>query len=661
MSIDGSRGDSVGHGRFASPKFEVGSPAAAQQLGFDAMVSPAVGRVSGDRDAPIFAPPQVEHARYGDGSHILRSARRLAAVPRAVGVWLEKWAAEDPGRTFLAAREETGSWRKLTFGQALKTAQAIGQSLIERGLVRPSGRPILILADNGLDHASIVLGAMHVGVPVAPVSVAYARLSRDFAKLRYIFDLVDPELIYVDDAGRLQEALKAIGAGRTEIVASRGSLPGASLTPFQSLCAATPTSAVAQAFARVGPDTVAKILFTSGSTGQPKGVINTQRMMCVNQASAAATWPFLERHPPVIVDWLPWNHTFGANHNFNMMLRNGGTLYIDEGKPVPALIGHTVANLREISPTVVFNVPRGYAALLDYLETDAVLRHSFFGRLDMLLYAAAALPQSLWDRLQRLGLEVRGQKVPFVSSWGLTETAPIATSVHWPLEGPGNIGVPVPGVEVRLVPVGEKLEIRVKGDNVTPGYFKSPEQSREALDDAGWFKTGDAVRFADPADPAAGLLFDGRTAENFKLSSGTWVNVGTLRTAVIAAAAPVIEDAVITGHDRDEIGVLTFPSIAGLKVLTPHLASNASLAEMLADGQVRRAVAEGLARHNAQMQGSSMRVGRCLMLIDPPSIDAGEITDKGYLNQRAVLMQRAALVERLYADPIHPEVIVIAS
>jgi feruloyl-CoA synthase len=289
-----------------------------------------------------------------------------------------------------------------------------------------------------------------------------------------------------------------------------------------------------------------------------------------------------------------------------------------------------------------------------------VLRHSFFGRLDMLLYAAAALPQSLWDRLQSLGLEVRGQKVPFVSSWGLTETAPIATSVHWPLEGPGNIGVPVPGVEVRLVPVGEKLEVRVKGDNVAPGYFKNPEQSRQAFDEEGWFKTGDAVRFAEPANPGAGLLFDGRTAENFKLSSGTWVNVGTLRTAVIAAAAPAIEDAVITGHDRDHIGLLIFPSLTGIMGLTPHLGSKATTADRLADPRVRQVVVEGLARHNALTQGSSMRIGRCLMLIDPPSIDAGEITDKGYLNQRAVLTQRAELVEALYADPPHPEVVVIS-
>ena len=622
------------------------------------MVLPEAQGAAADPSAPIFAPPQIAHRCLADGSLVMRSTRGLGPVPRAVGIWLEAWAAQDPGRTFLAARDGTGAWHTLSYGGALKAAQAIAQALIERGLLR-SCRPVLILADNGLDHACLVLGAMHAGVPVAPVSTAYARLSRDFAKLRYIFDLVDPALVYVDDAERLGSALKAIGATRSEIVASRGSLPGVSLTPFASLTATAPNREAAQAFARVGPETVAKILFTSGSTGLPKGVINTQRMMCVNQESAAATWPFLEQHPPVIVDWLPWNHTFGANHNFNMMLRNGGTLYIDAGKPMPGLIDHTVANLQEISPTVVLNVPRGYAALLEYLERDRRLRHSFFGRLDMLLYAAATLPQSLWDRLQALALEVRGRPVPFVSSWGLTETAPIATSVHWMLERPGNIGVPVPGVEVRLVSVGEKLEIRVKGDNVTPGYFKNTAQSREAWDEQGWFKTGDAVRLADPANPAAGLLFDGRTAENFKLSSGTWVNVGMLRTAVIAAGAPLIEDAVITGHDRDEVGLLIFPSLAVVQGLTAHLDSATPVPDRLADGNVRRAIAQGLARHNAAQAGSSMRIGRCLLLAEPPSIDASEITDKGYLNQRAVLTHRAALVERLYAEATDAEVIVI--
>jgi feruloyl-CoA synthase len=418
---------------------------------------------------------------------------------------------------------------------------------------------------------------------------------------------------------------------------------------------------VGAAFARVGPDTVAKILFTSGSTGQPKGVINTQRMMCANQESAAAAWTFLTDHPPVIVDWLPWNHTFGGNHNLNMMLRNGGTLYIDDGKPVPALIGRTVANLREVSPTVYFNVPRGYAALVDYLEKDEALRQKFFARLDLLFYAAAALPQSLWDRLEKLGLEVRGRKVPFISSWGLTETAPAVTMVHYAIDRPGNIGVPGPGMEVKLAPVGDKLEIRVKGPNVTPGYFKAPDLTEKAFDEEGWLRTGDAVRLADPANPAAGLLFDGRTAENFKLSSGTWVNVGTLRTIAIAAGAPVIEDAVITGHDRDEIGLLIFPSLAGLRGLCPEAGAEAGLDELIARPAVRQALTDGLSRHNAMAQGSSLRIARCMILTEPPSIDANEITDKGYLNQRAVLAKRAELVERLHAEPAPPDVIEIVS
>ena len=433
-----------------------------------------------------------------------------------------------------------------------------------------------------------------------------------------------------------------------EVVASRGSLGATRVTPFSTLTEVRPTPAVDAAFAKVGPDTLAKILFTSGSTGQPKGVINTQRMMCANQESAAAAWTILNDHPPVIVDWLPWNHTFGANHNFNMMLRNGGTLYIDEGKPVPALIGKTIANLREVSPTVYFNVPRGYAALLDHLEKDEALQQKFFARLDLMLYAAAALPQSLWDRLERLGVKVRGRKVPFVASWGMTETAPAVTMVHFPMDRPGNIGVPGPGMQVKLVPVEDKLEIRVKGPNVTPGYFKAPDLTAKAFDEDGWLRTGDAVRFAEEGNPAAGLLFDGRVAENFKLTTGTWVNVGMLRPAVIAAGAPVIEDAVITGHDGDEIGLLIFPEPGRTKALCSDLGADAKLEDMVGHPAVKAALAEGLAKHNAQAQGSSMRIARCLVMTEPPSIDANEITDKGYLNQRAVLTKRAALVERLH-------------
>ncbi len=618
--------------------------------------SAASGAAESD-EGRLFAAPQIAHERRPDGAMVLRSTRRLEAVPRSLGVLLERWAAVEPDRVFLAERDPAGAWRRLTYEQAARAANAIGQALLDRDL--SPERPLMILAENGIDHALMTLGAMHVGVTVVPVSTAYARLSQDFGKLRYIFDLVQPGLVYVDEADRYAKAIEAIGATRLEIVASRGSLGATRLTPFSTLTEVRPTPAVDAAFARVGPDTVAKILFTSGSTGQPKGVINTQRMLCANQESCAAAWIFLTDHPPVIVDWLPWNHTFGGNHNLHMMLRNGGTLYIDEGKPVPALIGRTVANLREVSPTVYFNVPRGYAVLLDYLEKDEALRRNFFARLDLLFYAAAALPQSLWDRLERLGLEERGRKVPFISSWGLTETAPAVTMVHYAIDRPGNIGVPGPGMAVKLAPEGDKLEIRVKGPNVTPGYFKAPELTAKAFDAEGWLRTGDAVRLADPANPAAGLLFDGRTAENFKLSTGTWVNVGMLRPAVIGAGAPVIEDAVITGHDRDEIGVLIFPSLAGMRSLCPGAGAEAGLAQLIGEPAVRRALVDGLARHNAAVGGSSRRIARCLILTESPSIDANEITDKGYLNQRSVLVKRAALVERLHAEPAGAGVIVI--
>jgi feruloyl-CoA synthase len=605
----------------------------------------------------LFATPEIQHERFPDGCITLRSSRSLGPIPASLGVLLERWAVAAPQRDFLAERNPSGAWRRLTYEAAALAVNCVAQALLDRGC--GPNRPVMILAENGIDHALVVLGAMHVGVPVVPVSTAYARLSQDYGKLGYIFALVKPGLIYVDEADRYAHALQTIGATGVEIIASRGRLAGHALTPFSALSELRPTPAVDAAFARVGPDTVAKILFTSGSTGQPKGVINTQRMLCANQESILSAWPFLADHPPVIVDWLPWNHTFGANHNFNMMLRHGGTLYIDEGKPVPAMIERTIANLRDVSPTIYFNVPRGYAALLDHLEKDTALQATFFARLDMLFYAAAALPQSLWDRLQILARKARANPVPFVSSWGMTETAPLATIVHFAIDRPGNIGVPGPGIEVKLVPDGDKCEIRVKGPNVMPGYFKNEQLTAAAFDGEGWLKTGDAVRLADPADPARGLLFDGRTAENFKLSSGTWVNVGMLRMAVIAAGAPVIEDAVITGHDRDEPGLLIFPSLAGMRALCPELGLQATVGDLIGRPAVRAALARALQRHNSQASGSSTRIRRCLLLAEPPSIDANEITDKGYLNQRAVLTKRAAWVERLHAEVPPPEIIEI--
>jgi feruloyl-CoA synthase len=607
----------------------------------------------------LFAAPQILHERRPDGTMTIRSTRSLGPMPRSLGVLLERWAAAEPKRVFLAERDPAGAWRRITYGEAARAVNAIAQSLLDRRL--GPERPVVILAENGIDHALMMLGSLHVGVPVVPVSTAYARLSQDFGKLRYILGLTEPGLIYLDEADRYAKALETVGVPGVEIVASRGSLGGRMpVTPLSDLAEVRPTPAVDAAFARVGPDTLAKILFTSGSTGHPKGVINTQRMLCSNQEMIAGAWTFVSERPPVLVDWLPWSHTFGGNFNINVVLRNGGTLHIDEGKPVPALIGRTVANLKEVSPTIYLNVPRGYAMLLDHLEADAELQRSFFARLELLFYAAAALPRSLWDRLEALSLKVLGRKVPFVSSWGMTETAPSVTIVHFPIDRPGNIGVPGPGIAVKLAPDGDKLEVRVKGPNVTPGYFKAPDLTRALFDDEGWLKTGDAVRLADPADPAAGLLFDGRVAENFKLLTGTWVNVGMLRPAAIAGGAPVIEDAVVTGHDRDEIGLLIFPSLAGLRSLAPGLGAEAALTDLVGQPAVRAALAEGLRRYNAEAGNhATTRIGRCLILTEPPSIDAGEITDKGYLNQRAVLSRRAALVERLYADPPPADVIVV--
>jgi feruloyl-CoA synthase len=627
------------------------------------MASPVAARAAEAGDRALFASPEITAQRRPDGAMVISSRRRLEHVPRSVGALLERWAAADPGRVFLAERNASGGWRRVTYGETAEAVNSIAQSLIDRRL--GPGRPVVILAENGIDHALMALGAMHVGVPVVPISTAYARLSHDFGKLRYILGLVEPGLIYLDEADRYAKALEAIGVPGVEIVASRGSLAcaqgGARVTPLSALAEVRPTPAVDAAFAKVGPETLAKILFTSGSTGQPKGVLNTQGMLCANQESAAAAWTFLTRQPPVLVDWLPWNHTFGGNFNFNSVLRNGGTLYIDDGKPVPGLIGRSVANLKEVSPTFYLNVPRGYQMLLDHLESDAELRAGFFARLDVLFYAAAALPRSLWDRLEALSLKVLGRKVPFISSWGMTETAPSVTIVHFAIDGPGNIGVPGPGMAVKLVPDADKLEIRVKGPNVTPGYFKAPELTRELFDAEGWLKTGDAVRLADPADPAAGLMFDGRVAENFKLTTGTWVNVGMLRTAVIAAGAPVIEDAVVTGHDRDDVGLLIFPSLAGMRGLCPGLGPDAGLPDLVRQPAVRAALVEGLRRHNAEVgHHATMRIARCLLLTEPPTIDANEITDKGYLNQRAILANRAGAVERLHADPPGAEVIVLA-
>ena len=562
-----------------------------------------------------FAPAQVDLEKRADGSLLLRSPQKLGPYSRCITEWLVQWSDQTPSRPFLAERRGE-AWRTVSYREAYGAARRIGQALIERGL--GAEKPVAILSDNSIDHALLALGAMHVGIPAAPVSPAYSLMSKDFGKLKAIFELLKPGLVYAGEPEKFGAALEAVKAKST---------------PVAELLETNPGSTLEREHLKVRPDSVAKILFTSGSTGIPKGVINTHRMLCANQQMLAQAWPFVDDQPPVLVDWLPWNHTFGGNHNFNLVLRNGGTLYIDGGKPVPGLVETTVRNLKEIAPSLYFNVPRGYDLLLPHLERDAELRRSFFRELEVVFYAAAALPQNLWDRLLRLAnAEKRGGDFAMLSAWGSTETSPLATSVHFAMDRPGVIGLPVAGCELKLAPFGGKLEVRVRGPNVTPGYYRRPDLTSASFDEEGFYRIGDAVKLADPREPAKGIVFDGRVAEDFKLSTGTWVNVGMVRVKLIAAADPIVQDAVITGHDRAEVGALVFLSAAA-KDLKPD--------------EIRSKLSQALARLTAE-GGSSMHPVRLLVLTEPPSIDANEITDKGYMNQRAVLERRAALVERLY-------------
>jgi feruloyl-CoA synthase len=585
-------------------------------------------------------PVDIEARALADGGMVLRSRLELRPYPRCIGELLRLWARAAPERTFLAERDAGGGWRRVSFGAALDAVERIAGALLARGL--GPDRPVALLSDNGVDHGLLQLAAMHVGIPAVPVSPAYSLLAQGHAQLRYIVELTRPGLVYAADGDRFAGALAAVSA----VVPDAGIVTGES---FGALLVVPPGAAVEARFAAVGPDTVAKILFTSGSTGKPKGVINTQRMLGSNQQALAQVWPFLEERPPVIVDWLPWSHTFGGNHNFNLALRNGGTLYIDGGKPAPGLIETTVRNLREVPSTLHFNVPRGFEMLIPFLERDAGLRETFFRDLDGSFYAAAALPQHLWEKLENLSILATGRRVVMLSAWGSTETAPSSTQIHFLIERAGVIGVPGAGTEIKLAPVDGKLELRVKGPNVTPGYWRHPELTAGLFDEDGFLKTGDAGKLADPRDPARGILFDGRLAENFKLTSGTWVHVGELRLEVIAAGSPVVQDVVVTGHDREEVGLLVFPNPAGCRSLCLG-AESEPLAALIERPEVRDHLAAALAAHNATHRANSRRIARALLLAEPPSIEAGEVTDKGYVNQRAVLARRATLIDRLYGD-----------
>ncbi|MFH1342467.1 MAG: feruloyl-CoA synthase [Pseudomonadota bacterium] len=598
----------------------------------------------------LFATPAISVNRRADGSIIVKSTVPLRPAARCVGDWLEHWARQRPEKVFLGERANVDApWTTVTYSEALRQVRAAASWILAQGL--SALRPLVILSDNSVDHALLALAAMHAGVPAAAISPAYSLISKDFDKLKSMIALLDPGAIYVSSTKPFAAALAAIKPLHSAVIVT-GDLDGGDAVSFRSIAATPESDAVAKAFATVGPDTIAKFLFTSGSTGTPKAVINTQRMLTSSQQAKAQTWAFLENADDelVILDWLPWSHTFGANHNFNLVLRNGGTLYIDGGKPAPGLFATSLANLRSVMPTVYFNVPRGFDMLIAALRDDDALRCRFFEEVKFAFYAGAALPQNLWDALEELSIKTVGRALPMVSAWGSTETSPLATDCHFQAKRSGNIGVPIPGTELKLVRSGDKLEVRVRGPNVTPGYWKAPELTAQAFDAEGFYLIGDAVTFADPDRPELGLFFDGRVAEDFKLNSGTWVSVGTLRVAGITALSPLAQDIVVSGHGGDHVRFLVFPNIAACRALT-GLPDSADASEVIGHDKVRAGIAAGLAKLKAQSGGgSSTHATRALLLAEPASVDGGEITDKGYINQRAVLTRRAAAVAALEDD-----------
>jgi len=588
--------------------------------------------------------PAVEVLEVGGILH-MRSLETLEPMPERLLDRLVHWAQIRPGHTFIAARDADGEWRRISYAQMLEDVRAIAQSLLGYGL--GAERPLAILSGNDIEHLQMALGAMYAGIPYCPVSPAYSLLSQDFAKLRHVCDLLQPGLIFVSDAAVYQRAADAVLPADTPLVAVRGEMAGRPQVSFASLLE-QPGGAEAQAaFMASGPDSIAKFLFTSGSTKLPKAVITTQRMLCANQQMLLQTFPVFAEEPPVLVDWLPWNHTFGGSHNLGIVLYNGGTLYLDGGKPTAQGFAETLRNLKEISPTAYLTVPKGWEELVTALETDSDLRERFFARIKLFFFAAAGLSQSIWDRLDRVAEQHCGERIRMMAGLGMTEASPSCTFTTGPLSMAGYIGLPAPGCEVRLVPVDGKLEGRFRGPHIMPGYWRAPEQSAEAFDDEGFYRSGDAIKLADACNPQWGLMFDGRLAEDFKLSSGVFVSVGPLRNRAVLEGSPYVQDLVIAAPDRECLGALVFARLYECRQLS-GLPAAASDAQVLASEPVRQWFADWLQRLNLQASGNASRLEWIALQDEVASIDRGEITDKGSINQRAVLQWRAAHVEALY-------------
>jgi len=596
--------------------------------------------------------------RRPDGVIILKSRIPLRPYDRHIPASLAKWASETPERIWLAQRGgEDRQWRKLSYGQAKRTVDALTQALL--GLKLDPGSPVAILSGNSIEHALMTLAAMQARLPAAPVSPAYSLMSHDHVKLKYLFNLIKPAVVMVQDGAAFEKALKALDLGGVTVIHVARACEDIQSVAFAQLAATPVTKEVEQSIAAITPDTVGKLLFTSGSTGMPKAVINTQRMMCANTAMMMQVRPRDPNAPQATyLDWMPWNHTMGGNALFNSVLTEGGTLYIDDGRPVPGMIEETLRNLHEISPTYYANVPAGYAALAAAMEKDDALCRGFFRNLGLMAYGGARLPDDLYERMQALAVRATGERIVFYTGWGSTETAPTSTGTYWDTERVGLIGLPFPGVELKMVPVGSKYELRVRGVNVTPGYFGQPDLTSAAFDEEGFYCIGDAGVFVEPDDPVQGIIFAGRVVEDFKLTTGTFVHVGSLRTDAIAAATPVVQDALVAGQDRPFIGLLAWPNLHACRQIVGN--PDASYEDVVKHPEVLACLRRGLEAHNKSTEGaSSMRIARAMLMTEPASIDGNELTDKGYINQRAGLERRAALVERLYAEQPDEDVIIL--
>ena len=602
-----------------------------------------------------FGPSEVEVEHHDGGVIVVRAKAKLGPYPRSLTDWLDHWAEVAPSRVYLAQRAPDGNWCKISYAETRKRARAVAQALIDRKLTTET--PLAILSGNSVDHAIFGLGAMYAGVPYSPVSPPYSLVAKDFAKLRTIIAALTPGLVYVDDAAPFARALETVIDPNVEIVADANLPKRLRATSLEEIYATPVTSIVDEAHASVTSNTIAKLLFTSGSTGTPKGVINTQGMMTSNQAMWKLINPSYGDEPPMLLDWLPWSHTFGGNNNFNLVLANGGSFYIDEGRPLPGAISATVRNLKEISPTVYYNVPKGFEMLLPYLQNDVELRRGLFARLQAFTYAGAALSPYVRSEFERIGREETGDCIPMLTSLGSTETGPSALATTEKAHQARGVGIPNPGVELKLIPNAGKLEARLKSPSVMPGYWRLPEVTAGAFDEEGFYKLGDALRFADEHDPDKGFIFDGRVAEDFKLATGTWVSVGPLRLKFIAHTAPYVTDVVVAGQDKDDAAALILPNYPECEALDPSLNADSSLVDICASEKVREAFANLLASFNRSAGGSSERFKRIILLDDPPTLDTGEMTDKGSINQRATLSHRAALVAELYTEHASPRVI----